>query len=217
MNCIYKITNLINGLIYIGKTTDYKRRIKEYKYGSKTITRRKKYRVMEEIHKYGFSNFKFEIIENNIDFKNLDNREIFWIDKLNSRDTNVGYNSKTGGIGGELIDKSKIKMSESSKNFHHTEEEKLHRSKPIIVYHCGGLYETYSSAKEYSDIINRSRSEVTAAIKRGIEFENSFIFYKDVSLRELTKNIIIHDKECKNKKARIALLKYITAYEDLRI
>ena len=50
MGCIYIIKNNINGLIYIGKTIDLKRRIKEYKYKSRKLNNHSSYRIMKEIN-----------------------------------------------------------------------------------------------------------------------------------------------------------------------
>ena len=47
MYCIYKITNSVNGMIYIGRTNNIKRRIKEYRCKSKSPFKKKsKYRIV---------------------------------------------------------------------------------------------------------------------------------------------------------------------------
>ena len=38
--------------------------------------------------KYGVSNFYVELLEDNIEYENLDEREIYWIDKYNSYKNN---------------------------------------------------------------------------------------------------------------------------------
>ena len=53
---IYKITNLINGHIYIGQSINIERRFREHKNGSELI-------VDKAIKKYGVENFSFDIIE----------------------------------------------------------------------------------------------------------------------------------------------------------
>jgi hypothetical protein len=216
MNCIYKITNLVNNLIYIGRTSNYQRRLKEYKRGSIKLKRSNMYKLMIEMNKYGFENFKFEILEDNLSENEILEREIYWIDKLNTRDSTIGYNSKTGGVGGKMTEETKSKMSESSKSFRHTEEEKLKRSKGILVYHFGGLTEQYDSAKIYADIKGSSRTNVTYAIRSGTRFHGSFVFYQDKTLREATKNKIVQVKE-NNIHCDRLLMQYIDAYEDLRI
>lgn len=85
---IYKITNLINGKIYIGQTVDYIRRFREHK-----IQPEDDKILYKAFKKYGLSNFKFEIIEQT---ENYNEREKFWISFYNSMVPN-GYNATPGG------------------------------------------------------------------------------------------------------------------------
>jgi len=217
MGVIYKITNKINGLIYIGQTTDMKRRLKEYKNGSKKLNKHRNYMIMQEMYKYGFDNFEFEIIEYNIPLLLLNSREIFWIDKLQSRNSLIGYNSKTGGKGGELTEISKHKMAESSKNFKHTDEEKLKRSISIITINIDTLQICkYQSAKVFADIFNTNRSVITSAIRKGKNIYNHYIFYDDPELCNLTVNNIINIKSNQNKLSVKSLKEYLSFYEKVK-
>lgn len=83
---IYKITNVITGLIYIGQEKNYKPNY----YGSGIL-------IKKAISELGIDNFKKEIIEYSKDYNELNEREIFWIKELNSRDPSVGYNLAPGG------------------------------------------------------------------------------------------------------------------------
>jgi len=85
---IYKTTNLIDGKIYIGQDS----KDDDKYYGSGYIIRR-------AIKKYGKLNFKREILERCSSKSELNEREIFWIDKLKSRDPDIGYNITAGGEG----------------------------------------------------------------------------------------------------------------------
>lgn len=89
---IYKITCLSNGKIYVGQTRDFQRRQKDYKLEHRT---RNGYLFFADMRKYGFDDFKFEIIQRcRIDLASK--HEIFWIKKLNSKAPN-GYNISAGG------------------------------------------------------------------------------------------------------------------------
>jgi len=89
---IYKITNLINNKIYIGKTIndspDY--------YGSGVI-------IKHSINKYGIENFEKEIIDNAESVEELNEKEIYWISFFDSTNLEIGYNIGKGGDGGDLI------------------------------------------------------------------------------------------------------------------
>jgi group I intron endonuclease len=89
---IYKTTNLINGKIYVGQDSNNN---PEY-LGSGLL-------LEKAFLKYGMNNFKKEILEKCLSKEELDLREIFWIEKLNSIDKKIGYNIAKGGAGGDTI------------------------------------------------------------------------------------------------------------------
>ena len=89
---IYKITNLINGKIYVGKDTTND---KNY-FGSGLLIKR-------SIEKFGIKNFKKEILEECENNEELCKKEKFWINKLDSTNINIGYNISCGGDGGDTI------------------------------------------------------------------------------------------------------------------
>lgn len=109
---IYKITNLINGKIYIGQTIQkFSKRIKDYKGDYK----RYNYGIHAAIRKYGFDNFKFEILHTpKID--KLDFYERYLILKLKANDREFGYNIADGGNSNRVVSeetKLKIKLTRS--------------------------------------------------------------------------------------------------------
>ena len=215
MMCIYKITDLTNGKIYIGKTNDIVRRINEYRYKSKNINNRKrKYRILERMNEIGFENFEFSILEEVLDESLLDEREIFWIEKLNARDIKIGYNSKTGGKGGTMIPYSINKMSESTKKFKHTEEEKKRRKKAIVVFiPYDDSIEFFDSAKDFAIKLDVDRSMITHAIKHGTNFKCTYVFYRDDELRKSTFNDIREKKINGGYNSKKSFMKYAIAYD----
>lgn len=96
---IYKITNKIDGKIYIGKSkttvngrwNTHLSALKKYIQSDKNSS--KLYNAMV---KYGVENFIIEQIDE-CSFDELDERERYWIAKLDSRNPNVGYNICKGG------------------------------------------------------------------------------------------------------------------------
>lgn len=92
---IYKITNLKNNMIYVGQTINPEKRWQKHLSVAKSDYKYKSY-FYNAINKYGKENFKFEIIEE-CDANLLDERESFWIDKLNTITPN-GYNLTPGGV-----------------------------------------------------------------------------------------------------------------------
>ena len=91
---IYKLTNVINGMGYVGATKNFKRRMGEHhwNYGDK---RKIRTLVDKAIREYGWENFTVEILEV-CDAEVAPERESHWIKELNMLEPN-GYNCTTGG------------------------------------------------------------------------------------------------------------------------
>ena len=87
---IYKVTNKINGKVYIGQSVDIGRRWREH------MTAKDDIYFHKAIQKYGVENFEWEVIEQ-CKKKDLDEREIYWIEYYDS--FNKGYNCTRGGDG----------------------------------------------------------------------------------------------------------------------
>jgi group I intron endonuclease len=124
MAIIYKITNNINGKVYIGKAKTNNHRY----YGSGL-------KITAAIKKYGKSNFTKTILEE-CDERFAGEREKYWISKLNSTNDSVGYNISLGGEGGahywaslteeqRILHNKKISISKKGKSHaSHSQETK---------------------------------------------------------------------------------------------
>lgn len=97
---IYMIENILNGKFYIGKTVKtVEERFKQHIRCAKRGVNRKLYDAMNH---YGIDQFVFYVIEDNIQSEDvLNEREIYWITKLNAIEN--GYNMAEGGDGGASI------------------------------------------------------------------------------------------------------------------
>lgn len=101
MQGIYKITNLINNKIYIGKTNDSNRRWKDHKRLAFTVNNREYEKTLyKAMRKYGLENFQFDMIEELFDYSIAGEREKYWIKYYDSWQN--GYNENQGGEGGSL-------------------------------------------------------------------------------------------------------------------
>lgn len=89
MGIIYKTTNLINGLIYVGQHCTS---ADDGYLGSGRL-------ITSAINEIGKENFKREILEFCV--SGINQRETYWIDALSARDPNIGYNiiRHGGGVG----------------------------------------------------------------------------------------------------------------------
>ena len=89
---VYKLTNEVNGKIYIGKSVRLRHRIQGH-----GCDQRFNYYIQRAIKKHGWANFKIEIIEtypSRTKFieKYILEREMFWIGLFKSNKKEIGYN-----------------------------------------------------------------------------------------------------------------------------
>lgn len=110
---IYKVTNTVNGKIYIGQT---KRSIKRRWKGHITSSKSNKCNNLfhNAIKKHGEDSFNVEIIDHANSTEELNELEQKYIGIFNSIHPN-GYNTKTGGRSCTYSDLSKKKMSDKKK------------------------------------------------------------------------------------------------------
>ena len=94
---IYKITNLIDGKVYVGQTRQkLRRRLNQHKNAEgQSISA-----IDGAIKKYGWKNFKAEVLEE-CPCEMLNEREKFWIEKFDCMSPK-GYNLTSGGDGGYI-------------------------------------------------------------------------------------------------------------------
>lgn len=104
---VYLTTNLLNSKQYVGQTVaDNKNYL-----GSGLL-------LLKTIKKYGKEIFSREILTECSSQEELDEQEIFWIDKLNTLKPN-GYNLDLGGNGvGQHSDETRKKIKENHAYYH---------------------------------------------------------------------------------------------------
>lgn len=146
---IYKITNLVNGKVYIGQSKDVLRRFKEhFSLGCNVSNQHLRYSMKH----YGIENFTFEILLKTYD---LDYWERFFIYWYQACDSEYGYNLTTGGQknserrdGFIYTDEMKKKMSEAAKR---NWSDKDYHDRIVASQNKGKM----------SDIVRKRRSEAT--------------------------------------------------------
>ena len=101
MYYIYCYTNLINQHKYVGQTNNLERRKREHKscaFNNKASSYNDL--IHQKIREYGIESFEISVLEKlyTEDIKEADEREIYWIKKLEThRSSGKGYNSTWGG------------------------------------------------------------------------------------------------------------------------
>lgn len=176
---IYKITNKINGKIYIGQSVDIFYRWKAH---SKCLGK-SEYPLYNDMEKYGIENFTFEILEL-CTKENLSDRERYYIEKFNSYiyyENSNGYNITLGGYGTEGYkhdEERKKKISLASKKRSLTKEHierfvkmnKETKSKKVV---CDG--KLYNSVTECSSVFNLNKQTMSAWLSGQNKMRQEFV------------------------------------------
>jgi len=113
MGYIYKITNKVDGKIYIGQTIQ----ILEYRWRKHRNVRSNCCYLKRAFNKYGIDNFEFKLICICFD-EDLNKYEIQYMEKYNSMVPN-GYNLRKGGNSGKHHEETKKKISNTLKTTHY--------------------------------------------------------------------------------------------------
>jgi hypothetical protein len=188
---IYKITNLINNKIYIGKDT-----ISDPNYFGSGLL------IGRAIKKYGIKNFKKEILDETDNYEDLSIKEKYWIKNFDSTNIKIGYNISKGGDGGDtLSNHPDLKLI----------KEKISKNNPKT----GKTYEEAFGEERSKEYKEKLKEKLNLSIFSDKAKENSKLFF-DNKREELIKrcqfireeiikgNIDNHIDELKLIKKRVA-------------
>lgn len=170
---IYKITNIINGKVYIGQTIvgfneRYNRagigieRVYNYYNCRRNSIKNKgrkiscNYHLLKSIEKYGFDNFEVnEVFDIAFSKEELDIKEYLWINYYNCMNKKYGYNNKEGGANGSCSEQTKSKMRYSQLGKHLSEETK----EKLRQYNLGKTLSEETKEKISNKLLGRKLSE----------------------------------------------------------
>ena len=140
MGVIYKITNKINGKIYIGLTTvPLKERWKNHCTSVGKVNRP----LYNSMNKYGIDNFIIEEIDKTDDYQKLGELERYYIAFYNSTDRTIGYNMTYGGESNQLDGNPRAKLSL-------TDVEEIRKIYFDCKIGCSECWEKYKDKISYS-------------------------------------------------------------------
>lgn len=171
---VYCHTNLINGKKYVGQTGKNKAEERwgyngiQYKPSKNPKNNHGNYHFWNSIQKYGWDNFKHEILKDNLSKEEANYWEKYYIKEWDLLNPNKGYNHKEGGEGGKLSEESKMKISKNHSRYwlgrKHSEEyiferrKNANNCKKII---CIETQRIFNSMAEASREMNLSYSHIT--------------------------------------------------------
>ena len=203
---IYKVTNVINGKAYVGQTIRplqerFDRHLRDAinnKYPENHFHR--------AIRKYGAENFVIEQIDSASTQNELNEKEIYWISKLNSID--LGYNTAIGGEGGNTykgrtkkqmeITKELISISNTGKNNGMSRSIKCKSTKTGEEH----LFETLAECLSFFNIKNKETLSKRATGENKLLYKGEWLFaYPDNDY--ITDYIEYYDSSCRHGRKTI--------------
>ena len=141
--CVYKHTCLINGKVYVGITA----RKPNVRWGCNGYGYRNNTHFSNAIKKYGWENFRHEILYNELTCEEAKQKEIELIALLKSNNREFGYNKSSGGDPGSGV--------------HCTEERKAKIRAGRLGYKC-----SEETRRRISEANKRRSPEVIKKISR---------------------------------------------------
>ena len=173
---IYKTTNIVNNKFYIGKSSIKNNSIDHWYLGSGVL-------LKKAINKYGRDNFKKEIIEWCASLEESNEREKYWIEKLDALNPNIAYNIATGGDGGYLGEEVNKRISKALKGRKHTEEfkqhiSKLNKGKKLSKEHIEAMRKANLGIKRSDEYKQKLREQMLKKYEKGYQNPNKIEIYK---------------------------------------
>jgi group I intron endonuclease len=164
---IYKITNLLNDMCYVGQTWQpLQKRFLQHKNKNDSP------KLFNAIEKYGFNNFKIEFIMAVTSQIMADFYETYFIEKFNSKKREIGYNIDNGGKGvGKCSEETKLKISKTltgRKPTPFTEQHKTNMSIAKIGHSVSIETRNKISVAHTGKILTKEHSEKIAASHKGL-------------------------------------------------
>ena len=161
---IYKATNIKNGKMYVGQTVNFNRRKNDHLNYARKGVEQAFYRA---IRKYGEESFVWEIIDHAISEDELNQKEVYWIDKLKSYTKSPdshGYNMTKGGDGISGFnhrEESKAKMSKAKIGKTFSEEHRKNMSESHMGKYTGEENHMFGRFGEQHHLFGTNLSDET--------------------------------------------------------
>lgn len=158
---IYVIQNNVNQKKYVGKALDIYKRIKSHVTALNTQSKDENRHLINSWHKYGREAFSYYVIEyiyeedKELLDKKLAERELYWIQSLNTLDREFGYNMRLDSSGKCIVsDETREKCRDSQIERYKDPEQRKICSEKSIQAHIDHK-ESFEKAKEKLAYANR--------------------------------------------------------------
>lgn len=184
---IYIIKNKINNKVYIGSSSNLKQRLRQHRSFLKLNQHCNKH-LQSSYNKYGIDNFIFNILEIT---KDIENREMYYINQFQSNNRNFGYNKRLtpNSNNGRIVSKEgRLNMSQGQKGKKYRLEDIKRRSetqsKIILMFDLNyNLIKIFNSMNQAAQFFNFHYSNISKAISKNKVCKN--YYWKSISKFDL--------------------------------
>lgn len=180
VSCIYKITNKINGKVYIGQTTNFRKRCSDYMNIHKRANTR--LYIGQMIIKYGTENFTIEI-EKVCKPDELTKYEMYYINKYKSSEADFGYNITKNIGAGQNNEESRRRKSDAHTGIKESSDTKRHKSNLILAIKDDTII-VCDSGKLFGDFIGKSKDYIKNCLRQPSSISGYRLYYDDYLKRQ---------------------------------
>lgn len=212
ITCIYKITNLNDGKIYIGQTLDFRKRVSAYHHINPKIHPNRS--IVKAINAEGSDNFSIEIIQR-CEPEQLNALEKKYIEFYKASNHKYGYNDNNGLKKSYNLNASKNK-SISHTGIKESEDTKRKKSNTIIAI-CPETYTVIiaDSGKLFGDYIGKGKDYIKNCLRQPSSVNGYFLYYMDYEKRLEMKFKMLKKRSIRNV-IYMDLLTILNNYNDTK-
>lgn len=187
------IINTKNKKMYIGQTTDYRKRASNYRTCHKHPGKNKIYRI---IANEGTENFQMKILQT-CSPRALTELEDYYIERYKTNDPKYGYNSIIGN-GYNNTDKSRLAKSEAHKGLVESNETKCKKSNTILAIK-GDHVIICDSAKLFGDYVGRGKDQIKNCLRQPSSIHGYRLYYRNFKKRQEIRSRMIRKRSIRDR------------------
>lgn len=192
--CVYKITNTINGKIYIGQTTNFRKRVSDYRNAHKKKATQP---ITKAITEHGPENFTIEILEECApsELTELENRYIAYYRETSPE---MCYNYIINNSHDANTELSRKRKSESHKGLKDSAKTKRKKSNYIIAIKDSTII-ACESGKLFGDYIGMGKDMVKNCLRQPSKAQGYRLYYDDYNKRQEIRYKMMNKRSIRDK------------------